>query len=626
MQVKLLIPTFILCIGTLLLIMIMPISIGESGGTEGTEMHASSGGSFPWNAIHMIAIEEDHIKVEDEFNVTICENVKHKDDTWTPAGHIFGELQGIRWDDEPEPTITISIDDFENYKESRWNLTFYVFGEYTNASNATRYAFRELTIIYPNNPPVAVVWFSEEGNWSWTNLSEKDDVTVLLEDTWNCTLWFNASHSWDPNGDSVTEWEWNIESHGGFGCGLKTGNNESWSFDAGRSYFFSVQAVDERGARSDSLNFTIRIRRAEPRPDLTVGEINYENKNNNKANYEVGDIIIVQPKIKNEGANDTTIAFNVLIEYSTDNGASYQELTRMGINDSISSGNFKLLTYNWDTGRFAIGQYKIRVTADFENSVNETMEDNNLNSTNSISLEHGGHVHPNLAFDGVWAERTQIFPNYEINITISVRNIGDGDARYVDIHYFLDGEHQYFRTIDSILAGYNETIHFTFSSDSKGSFNVQFSAHDDGREVAQSQTLTIDVTDYSIPIAIIRWISPNPAAKGETIMFHGNVSGDDLMRSYHWRSSKDGFLASKKSFSSSTLSSGTHRIYFKVRDDQGFWSDEVSMELKISKKKDDGSLPGFSIMAALSMVVVTLLIKRYGGNNQKSDDVRKGKS
>lgn len=89
------------------------------------------------------------------------------------------------------------------------------------------------------------------------------------------------------------------------------------------------------------------------------------------------------------------------------------------------------------------------------------------------------------------------------------------------------------------------------------------------------------------PVAYIDSISPNPATPGQTISFSGHgTDSDGTITGYNWRSNKDGTLSTSASFSKSNLSTGTHTIYFKVRDNYGtwvpIWSPEVSKTLTIA--------------------------------------------
>ncbi len=84
------------------------------------------------------------------------------------------------------------------------------------------------------------------------------------------------------------------------------------------------------------------------------------------------------------------------------------------------------------------------------------------------------------------------------------------------------------------------------------------------------------------PTAHLPSISPNPATYGETVMFSGSGSDSDgYIVGYNWRSSTDGQLNTQRAFSTSSLSAGTHVIYFKVKDNDGDWSSEKATTLSI---------------------------------------------
>ena len=87
------------------------------------------------------------------------------------------------------------------------------------------------------------------------------------------------------------------------------------------------------------------------------------------------------------------------------------------------------------------------------------------------------------------------------------------------------------------------------------------------------------------PVAMIDSITPNPAVVGTTDAFAGHgTDTDGSIVAYNWQSSIDGQLSTAASFSSSSLSVGSHTIYFKVQDDDLAWSPEVSTTLTITAK------------------------------------------
>jgi PKD repeat protein len=85
------------------------------------------------------------------------------------------------------------------------------------------------------------------------------------------------------------------------------------------------------------------------------------------------------------------------------------------------------------------------------------------------------------------------------------------------------------------------------------------------------------------PSAIIDVISPNPALVEEIISFEGHGDDEDgSVTGYYWESDLDGFLSSKSSFETSSLSIGVHTVSFKVRDNEDLWSELVFQSLNVT--------------------------------------------
>jgi len=101
-----------------------------------------------------------------------------------------------------------------------------------------------------------------------------------------------------------------------------------------------------------------------------------------------------------------------------------------------------------------------------------------------------------------------------------------------------------------------------------------------------------EITEKQRPTAFIDSLTPNPATQGkDTVHFKGHgTDTDGYIVEYYWTSSKDGFMSSSKEFtkSASDLSVGTHTIYFKVKDNDGQWSDwdTAALTIKPSEKPD----------------------------------------
>lgn len=88
------------------------------------------------------------------------------------------------------------------------------------------------------------------------------------------------------------------------------------------------------------------------------------------------------------------------------------------------------------------------------------------------------------------------------------------------------------------------------------------------------------------PIATIQSITPSTATYGQQISFRGtgfDADGDSIT-AYNWRSNRDGQLSNKASFTTTSLSVGTHIIYFKVYDGKE-WSAEQTSTLQIQTQQ-----------------------------------------
>lgn len=85
------------------------------------------------------------------------------------------------------------------------------------------------------------------------------------------------------------------------------------------------------------------------------------------------------------------------------------------------------------------------------------------------------------------------------------------------------------------------------------------------------------VFDSYVPLATIDSIVPNPADSGQTVTFTGH--GDDpdgSITGYEWRSSIDGVISISQIAETSSLTPGEHTVFFRVRDNDGNWSPDVS--------------------------------------------------
>ena len=96
------------------------------------------------------------------------------------------------------------------------------------------------------------------------------------------------------------------------------------------------------------------------------------------------------------------------------------------------------------------------------------------------------------------------------------------------------------------------------------------------------------VTSNTPPSAEILSINPGSVSYGNLVTLTGRgTDSDGTITAYNWRSSIDGNLSTSASFSTPALSEGLHTIYFKVKDDKGIWSTEVTRTVTITSQNSN---------------------------------------
>jgi hypothetical protein len=84
------------------------------------------------------------------------------------------------------------------------------------------------------------------------------------------------------------------------------------------------------------------------------------------------------------------------------------------------------------------------------------------------------------------------------------------------------------------------------------------------------------------PTAYIDGINPGEVAAGEAVRFIGHgTDADGKVVGYRWRSDLDGQFGTAAEVETSSLSSGSHTIYFSVQDNNGAWSQETRATVTI---------------------------------------------
>jgi PKD repeat protein len=119
----------------------------------------------------------------------------------------------------------------------------------------------------------------------------------------------------------------------------------------------------------------------------------------------------------------------------------------------------------------------------------------------------------------------------------------------------------------------------TFFFDGSGSVRIT-AANGDTLSTCADAVQFRFVSSNTPPVAVIDSIVPSPADVGENVTFTGHgTDPDGTIIAYEWVSSIDGTIGTAESFSTASLSSGTHVISFRVKDDANVWSPAVTNQL-----------------------------------------------
>jgi len=181
----------------------------------------------------------------------------------------------------------------------------------------------------------------------------------------------------------------------------------------------------------------------------------------------------------------------------------------------------------------------------------------------------GGNQPPTAEADGPYSG--------QINSEIVFDSSGSSDSDGNIVGYRWDWTND-----DSYDTGWLSTSTTTHSYSSAGTYTVKLQVKDDDEA---TDTDTAQVTVISVnqkPTAyILEPTKPITKYYGEPVEFLGSWSDDGQVVEYSWRSSIDDVLSNALQFTINNLTVGQHTIYFKVRDNDGEWSSEVSIAVTI---------------------------------------------
>ncbi len=189
--------------------------------------------------------------------------------------------------------------------------------------------------------------------------------------------------------------------------------------------------------------------------------------------------------------------------------------------------------------------------------------------------------------------------------------------------YIVDWE--WVSSIDGVL--HSSSADFSTSSLSVGTHTIRFRVQDDDDQWSSfdETTLTIqeESEDNQVPTSSIVTVNPTEAEQGEEVYFHGFGSDSDgMITGYQWSSSIDGVLSSESTFTTTSLSVGTHLISFKVKDNDGAWSSVESAQVKISKPDIPNTAPVADCSGPYTGVVNTSVLFDASDSYDSDDQIQ----
>lgn len=207
------------------------------------------------------------------------------------------------------------------------------------------------------------------------------------------------------------------------------------------------------------------------------------------------------------------------------------------------------------------------VGSDSNTVENNVIDNNNAGvylSNSDSNIVKGNNIQNNIV-DGVFIASTST------DNTLYLNDFSDNDANARDQgtnNWFYDSQGNYWDD-------YND-----YDADSNGIGDNPYMIGGVGGS-QDDYPLGDFLSPNTDPIAFIDSIIPNPATRGDTVYFNGHGSDDGLIIAWEWKS--DGVIIStSEDYSTSSLSSGTHTISFRVQDNDDNWSPSVERTLVIN--------------------------------------------
>jgi hypothetical protein len=300
---------------------------------------------------------------------------------------------------------------------------------------------------------------------------------------------------------------------------------------------------------------------------LGVGDTDYDG--NNEVITEVGyfDLIVFH-----WNGTHYVMDWNMPFVEDAHNEAMAVNYIDSPVKDLIAIGTFELYVIGYNT------DYETLYESETYTSLIQCliMDDLDESGTNEVLISIGSYIF--IFGKDQWAIASLSASKTTVEVGEEITFDGSNSKGQGALEYFFDFG-------DGNDSGWIYSSIVTHSFSVKGTYEVSLKIRDEnGNESTNSAEVTLTVVEPNIaPIAYIDEITPSSVVFRESVAFSGHGTDEDgSIIAYLWESSKDGHLSDDDSFTSSSLSEGTHTITFKVMDDRDTWSFAVSETLKVN--------------------------------------------
>lgn len=98
------------------------------------------------------------------------------------------------------------------------------------------------------------------------------------------------------------------------------------------------------------------------------------------------------------------------------------------------------------------------------------------------------------------------------------------------------------------------------------------------------------------PVAYIATVSPATVSLGDPVTFNGyGIDSDGVIIGYEWQSNIDGLLSTSATFTTMSLTLGTHIVSLRVLDNNNSWSAEAKVIVTVNPKIAKPAIEMFTV-------------------------------